>query len=77
MDTEVKEGVIISLDAIVLQRCSAVKLGTGVHLKLACSDVHNMGDAQLDKTTLVSGSIPGGRAHEELGGEGVSHRVRT
>lgn len=57
VDTEVKEGIIISFNAIVLQRCSAIKLGTGVHLKLARSDIHNMSDAQLDKTILVSGSI--------------------
>lgn len=48
VDTEVKEGVIVSLDAVVLYRGSTVKLGPCVHLKLACGNIHNMGDAQLD-----------------------------
>lgn len=66
VDTEVKEGVVISLDAIVLQGHSAVELGTCVHLKLACSDIHNMGDAQLGQLVLVPGRVPGG-AQEEVG----------
>lgn len=60
VDTEVKEGVVISLNAIVLQGHSVVELGTCVHLKLACSNIHNMGDTQLDQLALVPGSIPGG-----------------
>lgn len=48
VDTEVKEGVIIGLNAIVLHGCSTVKLGACVHLKLACSNIHDMGNAQLD-----------------------------
>lgn len=48
VDAEVKEGVVISLNAIVLQRCSTVELGTCVHLELARSHIHNMGNAQLD-----------------------------
>lgn len=47
-----------------------VELGTCIHLKLACSDIHDMGDAQLGQLVLVPGCIPGGRAQEELGGWG-------
>lgn len=62
VDTEVKEGVVIGLNAIVLQWHSSVELGTRVHLKLACSDIHNVGDAQLDQFVLVPGCVPGRRA---------------
>lgn len=48
VDTEVKEGVIIGLNAIVLHGCSTVKLGACVHLKLARSNIYDMGNAQLD-----------------------------
>ena len=66
VDTEVEEGVVISLDAIVLQGHSTVELGTCVHLKLACGNIHNMGDAQLGQLILVPGHVPGG-AWEEVG----------
>lgn len=62
VDTEVEEGVVISLNAIVLQGHSAVKLGTCVHLKLARSNIHDMGDAQLGQLVLVPGCVPAGRA---------------
>lgn len=67
VDTEVKEGVVISLDAIVLQGHSVIELGTGVHLKLARGNIHNMGDAQLGQLALVPGCVPGGRAQGRLG----------
>lgn len=72
VDTEVEERVVISLDAIVLQGHSAIELVTCIHLKLACSNIYNMGDAQLDQLALVPGCIPGERAQGELGGGGRS-----
>jgi hypothetical protein len=62
VDAEVKEGVILSLNAIVFQGYPTIELGTCVYLKLACSNIHNMGDAQLDQPVLVPGSVPGGGA---------------
>ena len=60
VDTEVEEGVVISLDAIVLQGHAMVELGTCVHLKLACGDIHDVGNAQLGQLVLVPGCVPGG-----------------
>lgn len=77
VDTEVEEGVVIRLYAIVLQGQSVVKLGTCVHLKLARSDIHNMGDAQLNQLALVSGCVPAERAQGELGGGGRSRWVSS
>lgn len=67
VDTEVKEGAVISLDAIVLQGHPVIELGTCVHLKLARGNIHNMGDAQLGQLALVPGCIPGGKAQGRLG----------
>lgn len=77
VDTEVEEGVVIRLYAIVLQGQSVVKLGTCVHLKLARSDIHNMGDAQLNQLALVPGCVPAERAQGELGGGGRSRWVSS
>ena len=60
VDTEIEEGVVISLNAVVLQGHTAVELGTCVHLKLACSDIHDVGDAQLGELGFVPGYVPGG-----------------
>lgn len=79
--TQVKEGVVIGLNAIVLHGHSVIELGTCVHLKLARSNIHNMGDAQLGESALVPGCIPGGRARGwgwwELGGGGSSPWVSS
>lgn len=70
VDTEVKEGVVFCLDAVVLQGHPVVELGTRVHLKLARSNIHNMGDAQLGQLAPVPGYVPGGQAWRrwQLGG---------
>lgn len=67
VDTEVKEGVVISLDAIIFQGHSVIELGSCVHLKLARGNIHNMGDAQLGQLAFVPGCVPGGRAQGRLG----------
>lgn len=63
VDTEVEEGVVISLNAIVLQGHSTVEVGTCVHLKLSCGNIHDVGDAQLGQLVLVPGCVPGGEGY--------------